>query len=108
MRPTSGWGATAIESGFTVSGLRRHLLQAQPERSQIMRETKYNSQALAAFMARKAEIDTILDRLTALNSDHFSRAPDRVTGGDVGTLASYVTGLHEISDAAFHEGEHAG
>lgn len=60
-----------------------------------------NSQALAAFVARKADIDTVLARLIALSSDHFSRAPDRVTWGDVGTLASYLTGLREISDAAF-------
>jgi hypothetical protein len=43
---------------------------------------------LAAFIARKSEIDTILARLTALSSEYFGREPDAVTWGDVGTLAS--------------------
>ena len=30
-----------------------------------MRKTRDNSQAVAAFIARKSEIDTILSRLTA-------------------------------------------
>ena len=72
-----------------------------------MRQAKDNSQALAAFIARKTEIDTILARLTALSADHFGSEPDTVTWGDVGTLASYLKGLREISNAAFHEGEHA-
>ena len=55
-----------------------------------MRKTPDNSKALAAFVAHKAEIDTTLARLTALSSDHFSCAPDTVTWGDVGTLASYL------------------
>ncbi len=72
-----------------------------------MRKTQDNSEALAAFIARKAEIDTILARLTALSSDHFSCEPETVTWADVGTLANYLKGLREISDAAFHEGEHS-
>jgi hypothetical protein len=66
---------------------------------------KDNSQALAAFVARKTEIDTILARLTALSADHFGSEPDAVT--DVGTLASYLKRLREVNDAAFHEGEFA-
>ena len=31
--------------------------------------------ALAAFIARKAEIDTMLARLTALSADHFDTSP---------------------------------
>jgi hypothetical protein len=80
---------------------------ASPDRSHTMRKAEDNSQALAAFIARKTEIDTILARLTALSADHFGSDPDAVTWADVGTLSSYLKGLREISDAAFHEGEHA-
>jgi hypothetical protein len=72
-----------------------------------MRQLSDNSAALVAFIAHKTEIDTTLARLAALSSEHFCREPDAVTWGDVGTLASYLKGLREIGDAAFHEGEHA-
>ena len=65
-----------------------------------------NASALAAFVARKAEIDTILSRLAALSAEHFNRTPDEITWADVGTLGNYLQRLREISDAAFHEGEH--
>jgi len=71
-----------------------------------MRQLSDNSAALAAFIARKIEIDTILVRLTALSADHFASEPETVTWADVGTLANYLKGLREISDAAFQEGEH--
>jgi hypothetical protein len=66
-----------------------------------------NSDALAAFIARKTELDTILVRIAALSTDHFNRAPDDVSWADVGTLSGYLKGLREVSDAAFHEGEYA-
>jgi hypothetical protein len=47
-----------------------------------------NSMALAAFIARKTEIDIILARLTALSGEHFNTAPDEVTWGHVGTLGN--------------------
>jgi len=72
-----------------------------------MHKPSDNADALADFIARKSEIDTILARLTALSSEHFGREPDEVTWGDVGTLAGYLKGLREISDAAFQEGEYA-
>jgi hypothetical protein len=72
-----------------------------------MRKSPDNREALAAFVARKAEVDTLLARLAALSADHFNRAPDDVTWADVGTLSGYLKGLREVSDAAFHEGEHA-
>ena len=34
--------------------------------------------ALDAYMARKAEIDTMLARLTALSDDHFGVGPDEI------------------------------
>ena len=72
-----------------------------------MRQNRDNTEAHAAFIARKTEIDTILVRLTALTGEHFNVTPDAVTWADVGTLGSYLEGLRRVSDAAFHEGEHA-
>jgi hypothetical protein len=71
-----------------------------------MRKIPDNSAALAAFIARQIEVDTILSRLAALSADHFGSEPETVTWADVGTLTNYLKGLREISDAAFHEGEH--
>ena len=63
--------------------------------------------ALDAYIARKAEIDTMLARLTALSDDHFNVSPDEVDWGHVGTLAHYAELLKRITDSAFKEGEHA-
>jgi len=72
-----------------------------------MRESPDNSEALAAFIAHKAEIDTILARLVALSADHFNQALDDITWANVGSLGGYLDGLRRVSDAAFNEGEHA-
>jgi hypothetical protein len=69
--------------------------------------TKSNDDALAAFVARKAEIDTMLTRLQTLSDDHFDVAPDEVNWGHVGTLGHYAELLKRITDSAFSEGEHA-
>jgi hypothetical protein len=63
-----------------------------------------NSQALAAFVAHKSEIDTILTRVAALSAEHFDRAPDDITWADVGTLGSYLEGPRRVADSAFNEG----
>ncbi len=63
--------------------------------------------ALEVFIAKKAEIDTMLRRLQALSDDHFEVAPDEVHWGHVGTLADYAALLKRIADAAFKEGEYA-
>jgi hypothetical protein len=68
---------------------------------------KSKQQALAAFVARKAEIDAMLTRLRSLSDDHFGVAPDEVTWGDVGSLGHYAELLKRITDMAFSEGEHA-
>lgn len=72
-----------------------------------MRNATDNSRALEAFIAKKIEIDQILERLTALSDEHFNVHPDEVNWGHVGTLQSYADLLRRISDAAFNEGEHA-
>ena len=63
--------------------------------------------ALDAFIARKVEIDTMLERLKALSDDHFGVSPDDINWGHVGTLAHYAELLRQITNAAFKEGEHA-
>ena len=63
--------------------------------------------ALDAYIARKAEIDTMLARLKALSDGHFNVGPDEVDWGHVGTLAHYAELLKRITDSAFKEGEHA-
>jgi hypothetical protein len=72
-----------------------------------MRNRPDNSKALDAFIAQKAAIDGMLERLTALSADHFNVHPDEVHWGHVGTLQSYADLLRRITDAAFKEGEHA-
>jgi len=66
-----------------------------------------NDKALAAFMTRKAEIDTMLARLQGLSLDHFEASPDEIHWGHVGDLADISKNLREICDRAFQEGEYA-
>ena len=66
-----------------------------------------NSEALDAFIARKAEIDGMLRRLQALSDDHFNAHPDEIHWGHVGDLGRYAEALAQITDIAFREGEHA-
>ena len=63
--------------------------------------------ALDAFIARKAEIDAMLERLKALSDEHFAYSPDDINWGHVGTVAHYAELLKRITDSAFKEGEHA-
>jgi hypothetical protein len=68
---------------------------------------KSNDAALEALVARKAEIDTILERLAALSADHFDCGAEDVNWGHVGTLEHCQARLCEITDMAFREHEHA-
>ncbi|MBC7140091.1 MAG: hypothetical protein H5U17_15490 [Defluviimonas sp.] len=69
--------------------------------------SRNRSNALAAFMAKKTEIDEMLARLQALSDDHFNCHPDEVGWAMVGTLEHYASLLKRITDSAFGEGEHA-
>ena len=73
----------------------------------MTRRASDNSKAIDAFLAAKAEIDSMLARLAALSDDHFETHPDEIDWGHVGTLNHYRDRLREISDAAFKEGEYA-
>lgn len=63
--------------------------------------------ALAAFIARKAEIDAALDRIRAASDDHFFASPESVNWGHVTALADHAALLKRITDAVYAEGEHA-
>jgi hypothetical protein len=78
----------------------RHQLRAEKAR-------RNRKAALAAFIAKKAEIDTMLGRLQALSEDHFDRDPENLNWGDVGDLDHYAGLLKRITDSAFGEGEYA-
>jgi hypothetical protein len=62
--------------------------------------------ALDAFIARKAEIDLMLERLKVLSDDHFGVSPDDINWGHLGTLEHYAELLKRITDSAFKEGEY--
>lgn len=66
-----------------------------------------NQNPLDAFIAKKIEIDEILERLQTLSDEHFNVHPDEVHWGHVGTLQSYLDLLRRVCDSAFKEGEHA-
>ena len=72
-----------------------------------MTETDTKQAALEAFVARKCEIDAMLERLNALSEDHFNCAPDDIDWSHVSTLMRYANILKQITDAAFNEGEFA-
>ena len=72
-----------------------------------MRKPSDNSNAVAAFMNKKAEIDEMLARMEALSGDHFDTDPETIHWGHVGTLSHYAELLKGITESAFHEGEHA-
>lgn len=66
-----------------------------------------NDAALAAFIAKKAEIDAMLARLQAFSEDHFGADPERLSWAHVGSLEYQAHLLKQISDFALGEGEHA-
>ncbi len=70
-------------------------------------KTRNNDKALAAFLTRKAEIDTMLARLQALSDEHFHASPEEIHWGHAGDLADISKTLREITDQAFQEGEYA-
>lgn len=73
----------------------------------MRKEPTNNSKALAAFIAKKTEIDAMLARIQALSDAHFNADPETLHWGHVGDLEHYAGLLKRITDAAFKEGEHA-
>jgi hypothetical protein len=72
-----------------------------------MTKSRNTASAFDTFIAKKAEIDTMLERIKVLSDDHFDTSPDEINWGHVGTLSHYTELLKRITDAAFKEGEHA-
>jgi hypothetical protein len=68
---------------------------------------KDNSEAVDAFLTKKAEIDTMLARLAALSAEHFNSSPETLNWGHVGDLEFYASLLKRVTASAFREGEHA-
>jgi hypothetical protein len=66
---------------------------------------KSNDQALAAFTARKAEIDRMLAKLAELSANHFNVDPDTLHWGNVGDLGYMRDRLTEICEAVGLEPE---
>jgi hypothetical protein len=67
----------------------------------MTRRTTDNTQALDAFLATKAEVDALLERLAVLSADHFHVDPDTLNWGHVGTLQHTRARLRELSDFLF-------
>jgi hypothetical protein len=72
-----------------------------------MTKRSENTQAIDAFIARKADFDAMLARLQTLSADHFNWTPEEINWGHAGTMAHYAEMLKRITDSAFHEGEFA-
>ncbi len=62
------------------------------------RTPKTNDAALAAFIAGKAEIDALLERIQAASADHFGTEPEAVTWGHAGSLGFVTERLKEIAE----------
>ena len=60
--------------------------------------TKTNDAALAAFIARKAEIDAALNRIRAASDDHFFANPEDVHWGHVTALADHLALIKRVTD----------
>jgi hypothetical protein len=73
----------------------------------MRRPARDTRKAIDAFIAKKAEIDAMIERIVKLSDDHFGADSDKVNWGDVGTLEDYARHLRRITDGAFREGEHA-
>ena len=61
----------------------------------MTKRTKEN--AIDAFLARKAEIDTLLEKLTAKSAEHFDTAPSDITWANVGSLEHAADQLRELA-----------
>ncbi len=69
--------------------------------------SRNRSNALNAFIGKKAEIDEMLARLQNLSDEHFNCHPDEIGWATVGSLEHYASLLKRITDSAFGEGEYA-
>lgn len=64
-----------------------------------------NDAALAALIARNAEIDAALDRSRAASDDHFFASHEDVHRGHVTALADHAALLKRITEAVYSGGQ---
>ena len=80
-----------VSPGGMVMGSSKLLMRRAKMSPKLQSQiAKSKEQALAAFIAKKGEIDDALARLQALSDDHFDYAPDDITWSHVGTLEHYA------------------
>jgi hypothetical protein len=59
-----------------------------------------NAEALATFIARKAEIDRLLEQLLAHSHEHLNLTPEEVHWGHVGELDDWLACLRRVAKLA--------
>ena len=59
-----------------------------------------NGEALATFIARKAEIDRLLEQLLAHSHEHLNLAPEDVHWGHVSELDDWLACLRRVAKLA--------
>lgn len=62
--------------------------------------------SLEAFLARKAEFDTLLAELQQASAEHFGADPEAVLWGHTTWLADATAKLRDIADQHFRRGEY--
>ena len=70
-------------------------------------KTRSNDDALAAFVQRKAEIDTMLSPPAKRSATSTSASPRRGHLGPCRQPGHHAELLKRVTDSAFSEGEHA-
>ena len=71
------------------------------------RAARNQERSLAAFLAKKAEFDTLLAELTQASEDHFGADPETVLWGEAAWLSDATAKLKDIADQHFRRGEYA-
>ena len=66
-----------------------------------------HEKALGKFMGQLAEINERLAELQTFADEHMGYHPDDINWGHVGTAASYLESLTELTDRAYNRGEYA-
>jgi hypothetical protein len=63
--------------------------------------------SLEAFLAAKAEFDTLIAELQQMSADHFGADPEAVLWGEAANLEHWNSRLRQVTDAYFKRGEFA-
>lgn len=71
------------------------------------RSSRTQEKSLAAFLAKKAEFDALLDELQQASADHFGASPDAILWGEAAWLAEATATLKRLADQHFRRGEYA-